>query len=101
MSGNDFHGEQELNELARLLPVPAARDLSAGRQQVLKEHLMTELHRADPTERPAAADKRRKRSFSLAAVAGAAVLAAAVAATVIVTGHSSGSSPQANGTGVT
>jgi hypothetical protein len=30
MSGNDFRSEQEPAELARLLPVPAARDLPAA-----------------------------------------------------------------------
>ena len=103
MSGNDFRGEQELSELARLLPVPAARDLPAGRQHVLKEHLMTELHRMDPTERPLASGQRRKRSYGLAAAAGAGVLAVAVAATAIVAGHTTSahpkSSPQFNGPG--
>jgi hypothetical protein len=98
MSGNDFRSEQELSELARLLPVPAARDLPAGRQQILKEHLMTELDRMEPEGRPLATGPRRKRPHGLLAVAGAGVLAAAVAATVIITGHVTsahpGSSPQ-------
>ena len=34
-------------ELAVLLPVPAERDLPAGCQEALKEHLMTELRHAD------------------------------------------------------
>jgi hypothetical protein len=33
------------DEMARLLP--AERDLPAARKQILKEHLMTELRRAD------------------------------------------------------
>ena len=35
------------DELARLPPVPADRDLPADRKQILKEHLMTELRRAN------------------------------------------------------
>ena len=38
-SGDNGRG-QEVAELARLLPDPAERDLSAGRRQILKEHLM-------------------------------------------------------------
>ena len=37
-------------ELAESLPVPAERDLPAGRQETLKEHLMTELRQADHSE---------------------------------------------------
>jgi hypothetical protein len=87
MSGTDFHGEQELSELARLLPVPAARDLPADRQHILQEHLMTEVQRTEPKKRPLAAGHRRKRPSRVAIVAGAGVLAAAVAATAIVAGH--------------
>ena len=101
MSGNDFRSEQEPSELARLLPVPVARDLPAGRQQILKEHLMTELHRMEPEDRPLAAGPRRKRPHGLFAVAGAGILAAAVAATVVITGHVTaahpGASPQTSG----
>jgi hypothetical protein len=95
MSGTDFHGEQELSELARVLAVPAARDLPAGRQQILQEHLMTEVQRTEPKKRALTADHRRKRPSRMAAVAGAGVLAAAVAATAIVAGHAwSGHSSQ-------
>lgn len=86
MSGNDFRSEQEPAELARLLPVPAARDLPAGRQRILQEHLMTELHQTEPKSRPRAAGQRGKRRYGLAAVAGSAALAAAVAVTVFTTG---------------
>jgi hypothetical protein len=34
------------NDLARLLPVPAERDLPADRKQILQEHLMTEFRQA-------------------------------------------------------
>ena len=93
MSGNDVHGEQELSELARLLPVPAARDLPAGRQRFLQEHLMTELHQMEPESRPPAASQHRKRRYGLIAVAGSAALAAAVAATVFITGQDAPARP--------
>ena len=93
MSGNDVHGEQELSELARLLPVPAARDLPAGRQRILQEHLMTELHQLEPESRPRTASQRRKRRYGLIAVAGSAALAAAVAATVFITGQDAPARP--------
>ena len=93
MSGNDVHGEQELSELARLLPVPAARDLPAGRQRILQEHLMTELHQMEPESRPPAASQHRKRRYGLIAVAGSAALAAAVAATVFITGQDAPARP--------
>jgi hypothetical protein len=86
MSGNDFRSEQEPAELARLLPVPAARDLPPGRQRILQEHLMTELHPMEPKNRPRAAGQRRKRRYGLVAVAGSAALAAAIAVTVLMTG---------------
>ena len=93
MSGNDFRSEQEPAELARLLPVPAARDLPAGRQRILQEHLMTELHQLEPESRPRTASQRRKRRYGLIAVAGSAALAAAVAATVFITGQDAPARP--------
>ena len=93
MSGNDFRGEQEPAELARLLPVPAARDLPAGRQRILQEHLMTELHPMEPKSPPRAAGQRRKRRYGLVAVAGSAAVAAAVAVTVFTTGSGTPGSP--------
>jgi hypothetical protein len=93
MSGNEFSGEQELSELARLLPVPAARDLPAGRQRILQEHLMTELHPMEPKSRPRAAGQHRKRRYGLVAVAGSAALAAAVVVTVLQTGQANPARP--------
>jgi len=93
MSGNEFSGEQELSELARLLPVPATRDLPAGRQQILQEHLMTELHPMEPKSRPRPAGQRGKRRYRLVAVAGSAALAAAVAVTVLQTGQAGPAHP--------
>lgn len=89
MSGNDNRAERQLSELASLLPVPAARDLPPGRQRMLKEHLMTELHQSEPRHqepkgRARAAGRRGQRPRGLLAVAGAGALAVAVAATVFV-----------------
>lgn len=87
MNGDDFRREPEIIELARLIPVPDGRDLPAGRQQILKEHLMTELRRMETIDQPAVRDNRRKRPRGLVAVAGAGVLALAVAATAFAAGH--------------
>ncbi len=86
MNHNGFRREREITGLARLLPVPAGRDLPAGRHQILKEHLMTEIRRTDATSRLPASDHRRKRPGSLAAVAGAGVLAVALTAAAVVIG---------------
>ncbi len=86
MSGHDFRGEQELSDLARLLPVPAARDLPAGRQRILQEHLMTEIHQLEPKSGPRGAGQRGKRRYGLVAVGVSTALAAAVAVTVLITG---------------
>lgn len=96
MSGNHFRSEQEPAELARLLPVPAARDLPAGRQRILQEHLMTELHQTEPKSPPRAAGQRRKRRYGLVAVAGSAALAAAVAVTVFTTGSGTSGRPRSS-----
>jgi hypothetical protein len=84
MNHNGSRRAREITGLARLLPVPAGRDLPAGRQQILKEHLMTEIRRTDATSRPPASDHRRKRPRSQAAVAGAGVLAVALTAAVVI-----------------
>jgi hypothetical protein len=48
MTGNDSRPADEIAELARLLPVPADRDLPADRSQSLREHLMNEFRVAGP-----------------------------------------------------
>jgi hypothetical protein len=67
------------NDLARLLPVPADRDLPADRKQILQEHLMTELRQAG---QPRTTTKMRTRRPVL--VAGAVLAAAAVAGAAVV-----------------
>jgi hypothetical protein len=78
MNTNDSRGRAEIADLARLMPVPSGRDLPAGRRQILKEHLMSELRRADATSQPPVPAQLRRRPRSLAAVAGAGALAVAV-----------------------
>lgn len=92
MNADDPRGG-DVAELARLLAVPAERELPAGRQQALKEHLMTELRLAGPaTGRPAR--RRRKPAILVAAIAVAAALAAALVVTLLPL-NTSGSSPAA------
>ena len=61
MNADDSCRARKVADLARMLPVPAERDLPAGRLPIIKEHLMTELrtdqpaaHRAARAYRPAA-----------------------------------------------
>src|SRR5215475_12373144 len=71
-------GDQRLiAELAESLPVPAERDLPTGRQETLKEHLMTELRQADHTEVHRERAGGRRRLVALTATIVAAVVAAA------------------------
>lgn len=88
MNAND----RDMAELARLLPVPAGRDLPAGRQHTLKEHLMSELRLvASPPAGPAT---RRRRPAIVIAAAGAIALAAAIVLT-LVPGNTPATSPGA------
>lgn len=73
-------------ELADLLPVPADRDLPAGRQETLKEHLMTELRQASHGN---AHHERRRRLPALAAAATAAAIAATGLTLIALSGHHS------------
>src|SRR5258707_15126872 len=85
---------KDVAELARLLPAPAERDLPAGRQHTLKEHLMSELRlpASPPAGRPAT--RRRRTPAIVIAAATAAALAAAVVLTLLP-GNTSGASPAA------
>jgi hypothetical protein len=89
-------GEREIAELARLLPAPQTRDLPAGRQQILEDHLMTQIRRTDVTSRRPDPSQRTKRSRGLVAVAGAGVAAVVLAAFVAVTALSSHARPSAD-----
>jgi hypothetical protein len=69
-------------DLARMLPVPAERDLPAGRLPAIKEHLMTELRTGQPTSRGAVRAKSPRRTAWK--VAGAGLLAAAATAVSVI-----------------
>jgi hypothetical protein len=89
-----------MSDLARLTPAPDARDLPVGRQQILKEHLMTEFRQATAPAPPSRRRSRRGYRPVLAIAMGAGVLAAAgvVAAVVLVPGPRAGGG-QAGGGG--
>ena len=74
-------------ELAESLPIPAERDLSAGRQETLKEHLMTELRQADHSEVHRERAGGRRRLIALTATIAAAVVAAAGLTLTALSGH--------------
>ena len=67
------------NDLARLLPVPADRDLPADRKQILQEHLMTELRQADQPGHTSTKTRTRPPRRRPVLAAGAVLAAAAVA----------------------
>jgi hypothetical protein len=77
-------------DLARLLPVPAERDLPADRKQILQEHLMTELRQADE---PRTKTKTRTRRPVL--VAGAVLATAAIAVAAVVGTNALSAKPKA------
>ena len=74
------------NDLARLLPVPAERDLPADRKQILQEHLMTELRQAR-TQEPKTRTRTKTRTRRPVLVAGAVLAAAAVAGAAVRRGR--------------
>ena len=92
--------EREMSDLARLMPAPDARDLPASRQQILKEHLMTEFRQATAPAPPSRRRSRRGRRPVLAIAMGAGVLATAgvVTAVVLIPGPKAGGG-QAGGGG--
>jgi hypothetical protein len=84
----------DLTDLARLLPAPAERGLPVGRQQALKDHLMSEVR---VTSRPPSVvpgiHHRRKPVIG---IVGAAVAALAVGfALIFIAGSPPGASPAA------
>ena len=81
-------------ELARQLPAPAERDLPAGRQHTLKEHLISELRLAASPAAGRPATRRRRMPAIAIAATGAAALAAALAL-ALLPANTSGASPAA------
>ena len=66
MNANDSRLDQEITDLARMLPVMAERDLPAGRQHLLKEHLMAEVQAATPRFRSVSFPKFRTGIVAIA-----------------------------------
>lgn len=100
MTDNDSRCRDEIDELARLLTVPAGRDLPADRNRSLREHLMNEFRSADVGARRASNAGRARlggqhpKRGLLGAAAGAAALAAATLVVVATLGPA-GTSPSA------
>ena len=84
--------DDQITELARLLPPEVAPDLSADRLQILKEHLMLEYRRAAGNRRPTPPRRRVRRP--LIAALGAGAVLAGVAATAIALVLSGGGPPR-------
>jgi len=84
----------DVAELARQLPAPAERDLPAGRQHTLKEHLISELRLAASPAAGRPATRRRRMPAIAIAATGAAALAAALAL-ALLPANTSGASPAA------
>ena len=74
---------------------PPERDLPAGRQQALKEHLISELRLADTPPAGPEASLRRRKAMTLIAAAGVAALAAVAIMLSLLPGNTSGASPAA------
>ncbi|HEX7992541.1 MAG TPA: CU044_5270 family protein [Streptosporangiaceae bacterium] len=90
MNADDSLRAREVAELARMLPVPAERDLPAGRLPTIKEHLMTELRTDQPAAHSAPRAPRRGRTAWTVAAAGLLAAAAAAATVIGLTGQSGG-----------
>jgi hypothetical protein len=89
MNANSGSDQRLIAELAESLPVPAERDLPTGRQETLKEHLMTELRQADHPEARRERAGGRRRLVALTATTMAAVVAAAGLILTALSGHHS------------
>ena len=88
--------DSDISDLARMLPVPGARDFQAGRQQTLKEHLMTEYrtagdHRAGLS--PVRRARLRPRILGAAAAAAVAVAVSVAVSVALPASHPSASHP--------
>jgi hypothetical protein len=89
MNADSRSDQRLIAELAESLPVPAERDLPAGRQETLKEHLMTELRQADQTEVHRERAGGRRRLVALTATTAAAAVAATGLTLAALSGHHS------------
>jgi hypothetical protein len=102
--------ESEMNDLARLVPALDARDLPAGRQRILKEHLMTEFRMTqrtgvtEPSPRRGHRGRRgpgRGPKLAIVAAAGVLAVAAVAVAVVIVPGPKGGRAASSGSPGAT
>jgi hypothetical protein len=86
MSKNESHSG-EIAELGQILPVPAERDLPAGREQILEEYLMREFRMKEADGRAGRTPQRswRPRPAILAALTGGAAVATAAAVILATT----------------
>jgi hypothetical protein len=109
MKTSQDQASQDLAELTRTLR-DLASDLPAGHQQRLKDHMVTEIRREEPTRparrgEPRAASLLRRRRRRALLILGAGVSAACAAAALTAIGLSAGggrppASPGAKGPGV-
>ncbi|MFF9512482.1 CU044_5270 family protein [Streptomyces sp. NPDC014724] len=98
--------QAEREEMARLLPVPAERDLPGRRHRLLKDHLMREIqHGTDAAAKPCA---RHRRRLTFTAIPLAAAMAVALATGGVFDQHPTAgpsptvaSGPSARGTNAT
>jgi hypothetical protein len=101
MKDDDMCRGGEITELARLLPVPPERELPAGREHILKEHLMSEFRKTGTVTGvaapPAAARHQRRKRRVLVAATGAGVAAAAAVAIGLAVPGSRPAPPPAGG----
>ncbi|HET7014806.1 MAG TPA: CU044_5270 family protein [Streptosporangiaceae bacterium] len=81
MNAKKARWDQEIADLARILPAVADRDMPADRQRHLKEHLMSEVQAARPRFRAVSWPKFRTTTLALAS--GIATLAVVVTATIL------------------
>ncbi|MET9652176.1 CU044_5270 family protein [Streptomyces sp. NPDC006460] len=100
--------QAEREEMARLLPVPAERDLPGRRHQLLKDHLVREIrHNTDAaTARPRTRYRRRLAFMAIPLAAGAMALALATGGVLdqhstAGPGSAMASGPSARGTSAT
>ncbi len=87
MNADDSPRARTVADLARILPVPAERDLPAGRRHIVKEHLMTELRTDQPAAHRTARTHRPRRTAWTLAGTGLLAAAAAAASVVSLTGQ--------------
>jgi hypothetical protein len=87
MDNNASRREDQIAELARLLPAPAWKDLPTDRVQALREHLMQEFRACPPGPLTGHPRWSRRQAAWLAPVAAASGVTLAVGLAVALGGH--------------